>query len=207
VVYKNMMLSVIYWPRVKPRSLARMERRSSAGRLLPSLRYDTLIHQPDDRPVFSVTAARGGDPVFLHYPHVDHAGRLFVFYHHERADVSRQFKEQIGSKWIWLTNIGTERPSRRRSFIFELFIFDLFLRRFRKHNLRKYTIFVKKISFVECLMILFYDSVERLINIHIIAVVVIVKSGIIANQLILKLLMSLSGLLGWELDSRAGCCW
>ena len=45
-------------------------------------------------------------------------------------------------------------------------------------------------------MILFYDSVERLINIHIIAVVVIVKSGIIANQLILKLLMSLSGLLG-----------
>lgn len=36
-------------------------------------------------------------------------------------------------------------------------------------------------TFVECLMILFYDSVERLINIHIIAVVVTVKSGIIAN--------------------------
>ncbi|CAL1682284.1 unnamed protein product [Lasius platythorax] len=55
-----------------------MERRSSTcGRLLPSLRYDTLIHQPDVGPVFSVTAARGGDSAFLHYPHVDHVGRLF----------------------------------------------------------------------------------------------------------------------------------
>lgn len=37
------------------------ERRNTAGRLLPSLRYDTLIHQPDSGPVFSVMVARGGD--------------------------------------------------------------------------------------------------------------------------------------------------
>lgn len=44
------MLRAVYWPGVKTRiSRTRgAERRSSRlGRLLPSLRYDTLIHQPD----------------------------------------------------------------------------------------------------------------------------------------------------------------
>lgn len=142
------MLRVIYWPRVKPRSLVRMERRSSAGRLLPSLRYDTLIHQPNDGLVFSVTAARGGDPVFLHYPR---AGRLFVSYHHERADVLHQFKEQIGNRWIWRTDIGTERSLWDRDPAYFV-------------DCQKGSASAIRANTVECLMKLFRDSAEKLIS-------------------------------------------
>lgn len=161
------------------------EEELAAGRLLPSLRYDTLIHQPDGGLVFSVTAARGGDPVFLHYPHVDHAGRLFVSYHHERADVSRQFKEQISSRWIWRTDGDPSRTEVLRIWVWLVG---------HRAAPRAHAVFVRKISFVECLMKLLHDSAERLINN---CSASDSDKIIIVSRLWLKLLMSLSGLLGW----------
>lgn len=90
-----------------------------AGRLLPSLllEYDTLLRQPDDASVFSVTALHEREtPCSYIIPtwtiprgSPSSCTRRLA----GEPSVSRQFGEQIGRRWIWRTDTAVPRSPAR----------------------------------------------------------------------------------------------
>lgn len=109
--YKRAMLRVVCWPRVKTR-LSRANGKKELD-LWPTSSFSPVRHAyPPTRRrsgFLGHGCTRGRLCISTLSPRGPRGEALLASYHHGRTDVSRQFEEQIGCRWIWRTSIGTER--------------------------------------------------------------------------------------------------
>lgn len=118
------MLRVVCWPRVKTWLSRGESNEEKELDLWPTSSFSPIRHAypPTWRRsgFLGHGCTRGRLCVSILSPRGPRGEALLVSYHYGRTDVSRQFEEQIGCRWIWRTSIGTERFLRNKDPLREL---------------------------------------------------------------------------------------